>query len=173
MSSLNSNLYEFGEFRLDPQSRILRRAGTVVPLTPKAFDVLFLLIQNAGRIVTKDELMKAVWPDSFVEESNLTQTIFMVRKALDETTDRRYILTVQGQGYRFLVPVTASTRVTGRRSKCLQPFPTQEASAEVQLNSHGRTARHWRAVAIATAAVACVLIVGVCHLAMAFAAQPC
>jgi len=58
--------------------------------------------------VTKDELMKAVWPDSFVEESNLTQTIFMVRKALDETSDRRYILTIQGQGYRFLVPVTES-----------------------------------------------------------------
>src|SRR5579872_1406197 len=106
MSSLTSTLYEFDEFRLDPQNRVLRRSGKAVPLTPKAFDVLLLLIQNAGRIATKDELMKAVWPDSFVEESNLTQTIFMVRKALDETADRRYILTVQGQGYRFLIPVT-------------------------------------------------------------------
>ena len=105
MSSLTSNLYEFGEFHLDAQSRVLRRGGTAVALTPKAFDVLLLLIQNAGRIVTKDELMKGVWAESFVEESNLTQTIFMVRKALDETADRRYILTVQGQGYRFLVPV--------------------------------------------------------------------
>ncbi len=86
-----------------------------MPLTPKAFDVLLLLVQNAGRIVTKDELMKAVWPDSFVEESNLTQTIFMVRKALDETADRRYILTVQGQGYRFLVPVTETADSKGRR----------------------------------------------------------
>lgn len=67
-----------------------------------------MLVQNAGRIVSKDELMRAVWPDSFVEESNLTQTIFMVRKALDETSDRRYILTLQGQGYRFLLPVTES-----------------------------------------------------------------
>jgi len=108
MSSLTSNLYKFGEFSLDPQSRVLRRGGTTVPLTPKGFDLLLLLIQNTGRIVTKDELMKAVWRDSFVEESNLTQTIFMVRKALDETVDRRFILTVQGQGYRFLVPVTES-----------------------------------------------------------------
>ncbi len=87
MSNLASKLYEFGEFRLDPQSRVLRRAGTPVPLTPKAFDVLLQLVQNGGRVVTKDELMKAVWPDSFVEESNLTQTIFMVRKALEETID--------------------------------------------------------------------------------------
>jgi TolB-like protein/DNA-binding winged helix-turn-helix (wHTH) protein/Tfp pilus assembly protein PilF len=77
-----------------------------VALTPKALEVLLLLVRNAGRIVTKDELMQTVWPDSFVEESNLTQTIFMVRKALDETSDRRYILTIQGQGYRFLAPVT-------------------------------------------------------------------
>ncbi len=113
MSSLTSNLYEFDEFRLDAQSRVLRRGGgTTVPLTPKAFEVLLLLIQNAGRIVTKDELMKAVWTDSFVEESNLTQTIFMVRKALEETADRRYILTVQGQGYRFLVPVTEADRTS-------------------------------------------------------------
>ncbi len=105
MSSLTSKLYEFGEFRLDAQSRVLRRAGTPVSLTPKAFDVLLQLVQNGGRVVTKDELMKAVWPDSFVEESNLTQTIFMVRKALEETSDQRYILNVQGKGYRFLVPV--------------------------------------------------------------------
>ncbi|MGA7078527.1 MAG: winged helix-turn-helix domain-containing protein [Terriglobales bacterium] len=89
MSSVNSSLYEFGDFSLDAQSRLLRRGGETVSLTRKAFDVLCVLVQNAGRIVTKDELMKAVWPDSFVEESNLTQTVFMVRKALDETADRR------------------------------------------------------------------------------------
>ena len=92
MSSLTTNLYEFDEFRLDTQNRVLRRGGTTVPITPKAFDVLLLLIQNAGRIVTKDELMEAVWPNSFVEESNLTQTIFMVRKALDETVAARNLL---------------------------------------------------------------------------------
>jgi len=108
MPRLTNHLYRFGEFSLDAQGRVLKRAGTTTPLTPKAFDTLLVLVQNAGRIVSKDELMRAVWPDSFVEESNLTQTIFMVRKALDETSDRRYILTLQGQGYRFLLPVTES-----------------------------------------------------------------
>jgi TolB-like protein/DNA-binding winged helix-turn-helix (wHTH) protein/Tfp pilus assembly protein PilF len=157
MSSLTSNLYEFDEFRLDAQSRVLRRGGTTVPLTPKAFDVLLLLIQNAGRIVTKDELMKAVWPDSFVEESNLTQTIFMVRKALDETADRRYILTVQGQGYRFLVPVTEAEK---NAPEIEAPVAVADARSvpEVRLDLRGRSARHWRAVVIASAAVALVLI---------------
>ena len=157
MSSLTSSLYEFDEFRLYPQNRVLRRGGAAVSLTPKAFDVLLLLIQNAGRIVTKDELMKAVWPDSFVEESNLTQTIFMVRKALDETADRRYILTVQGQGYRFLVPVREADRNE----------PDIEASVaisdaisvpEAQVNSRGPSARHSKAAVIGFAAVALVLI---------------
>src|SRR5271165_4562623 len=157
MSSLTSNLYEFDEFRLDAQSRVLRRGGTAVPLTPKAFDVLLLLIQNAGRIVTKDELMKAVWPDSFVEESNLTQTIFMVRKALDETADRRYILTVQGQGYRFLVPVIEGDR-NGPAIEAPVGVPDAISFTETQLDSRGGGARHWRAAVIATA-VALVLVV--------------
>jgi TolB-like protein/DNA-binding winged helix-turn-helix (wHTH) protein len=155
MSSLTSNLYEFDEFRLDAQNRVLRRGGTAVPLTRKAFDVLLLLIQNAGRIVTKDELMGAVWPDSFVEESNLTQTIFMVRKALDETADRRYILTVQGQGYRFLVPVTEGDR-TGPEIGAPAVVPDAISVPEAQLISHGR--RHWRATVLASAALALVLI---------------
>src|SRR5579862_486107 len=134
MSSLTSNLYEFGEFRLDAQSRVLRRGGTAVSLTPKAFDVLLLLVQNAGRIVTKDELMKAVWRDSFVEESNLTQTIFMVRKALDETSDRRYILNVQGQGYRFVLPITETTN-HGPPEEVPMPSHKAESVQEIQLQS--------------------------------------
>jgi TolB-like protein/DNA-binding winged helix-turn-helix (wHTH) protein/Tfp pilus assembly protein PilF len=162
MSSLTSNLYEFDEFRLDPQNRVLRRAGTAVPLTPKAFDVLLLLIQNAGRIATKDELMNAVWPDSFVEESNLTQTIFMVRKALDETADRRYILTVQGQGYRFLAPVTETACGAEIESPGIErrvPPPSAGSAPEIQLHSHPRRARDWRSLVIASAALVLVLIV--------------
>src|SRR6202050_701564 len=154
MSSLTSNL---DEFRRDAQSRVLKRGGTTVSLTPKAFDVLLFLIQNAGRIVTKDELMKAVWPDSFVEESNLTQTIFMVRKALDETADRRYILTVQGQGYRFLVPVTEAER-NAPEIEARVAVADARSVPEIQLDSHGRGARHWRTVVIASATVALVLI---------------
>src|SRR5271168_4983018 len=127
MSSLTNHLYRFGEFSLDAQSRVLKRAGAIVPMTPKALDALLLLIQNAGRIVTKDELMKAVWPSSFVEESNLTQTIFMVRKALDETSDQRYILNVQGQGYRFLVPVTEAAD-SSPETEALRMTPTADNS---------------------------------------------
>ncbi len=148
MSSLISNLYEFGEFRLDTQSRILWRAGTVVPLTPKAFDVLVLLIQNAGRIVTKDELMKVVWPDCFVAESNLTQTVFMVRKALDETSDRRYIINAQGQGYRFLVPVRA-TSDPGPEIEV--PANSTQAGSVAELQSNPRVRESWRLVVVAAA----------------------
>ena len=113
MSSLTNNLYEFADFTLDPQGRVLRRAGATVPLTPKAFDVLLLLITNAGQVVTKEELMQAVWADSFVEESNLTQTIFVLRKALGQARDQGYIVTAPGRGYCFVaevkpIPKTAS-----------------------------------------------------------------
>ena len=98
MPSLTNELYEFGEFRVDPHARLLSRREEVVALTPKAFDLLLLLIRHSGEVISKDELMKAVWPDSFVEESNLTQTVFMLRKALGETPGQRYILTIQGRG---------------------------------------------------------------------------
>ncbi len=160
MSSLTTNLYEFDEFRLDPQNRVLRRGGTTLPITPKAFDVLLLLIQNAGRIVTKDELIKAVWPNSFVEESNLTQTIFMVRKALDETAGRRYILTVQGQGYRFLVPVTetANCGAVTEAPEIDGLVLTPSVGSDPEIQSHPRPALHWRLAFIASGVVALVVV---------------
>jgi len=105
MPSVVSRFYEFGEFSLDAQNRVLRRGKDPVPITPKGFDLLLLLIQQTGQVITKDELMRAVWPDSFVEESNLTQTVFMLRKTLRETQEQRYILTIQGRGYRFVPDV--------------------------------------------------------------------
>jgi TolB-like protein/DNA-binding winged helix-turn-helix (wHTH) protein/Tfp pilus assembly protein PilF len=162
MSSVNINLYAFADFSLDPQNRVLRRSGTTVPLTSKTFDLLLVLVQNAGRVVTKEELMEAVWPDSFVEESNLTQTVFMVRKALDETADRRYILTVQGQGYRFLVPVKEATlegpkgEPSGKER--LVP-PSSAVSAQGVPMPPPAQAKSWRPLVIASAAVALVLIV--------------
>jgi TolB-like protein/DNA-binding winged helix-turn-helix (wHTH) protein/Tfp pilus assembly protein PilF len=106
MSGLVNNLYEFDEFRLDVQRRALLRRQDLVALTPKAFDTLVVLVQNGGQLMTKDELMKAVWPDTFVEESNLTQTVFLLRKALEEAGGcQRYIVTIPGQGYRFVANV--------------------------------------------------------------------
>jgi TolB-like protein/DNA-binding winged helix-turn-helix (wHTH) protein/Tfp pilus assembly protein PilF len=168
MPSLTNNLYRFGEFSLDAQARVLRRGSEPVALTPKAFDVLLLLIQSAGKTVSKDELMQAVWPGSFVEESNLTQTIFMVRKALDETTDRRYILTVQSKGYQFLVPVIeapvteAASVKSGDRSKKELPVVPSVAreGREIQSQTHVRSLHGWRSAVIALAAVALILIAG-------------
>ncbi len=106
MPSVINGIWEFGQFRLNAQSRHLRRGPELVPLTPKAFEVLLALIEKSGEVIPKDELMRAVWPDSFVEESNLTQTVFMLRKALGENRDQPYILTVPGRGYRFVATVT-------------------------------------------------------------------
>ena len=95
-------LYEFGPFRVDPEKEILLRRGDPIPLTPKTFQILLVLVRHSKEVVTKDDLMKAVWPDTFVEEANLSRNIFMLRKALGESPqDHRYILTVPGRGYRL------------------------------------------------------------------------
>ena len=100
------HFYEFGEYRVDPEERILFRGDDPVPLPPKAFETLLILVQNSGHLVTKDDLMKTVWPDTFVEESNLSQYIFVLRKALGESAqDARSIVTVPGRGYRFVEKV--------------------------------------------------------------------
>src|SRR5579862_6570766 len=100
-------LYRFGRFSLDSRKRMLSRADLPVPLTPKAFDVLLFLAQNPNRLVTKEELLKAVWGDAFVEEGNLTQYISHLRKALgDNPEDSRLIVTIARKGYQFTADVT-------------------------------------------------------------------
>jgi eukaryotic-like serine/threonine-protein kinase len=95
-------LYEFGPFRVDTEKELLLRDDEAIPLAPKAFQVLLVLIRSNNELVTKDELLKAVWPDTFVEETNLSRNIFLLRKALGESPqDHQYILTVPGRGYRF------------------------------------------------------------------------
>src|SRR5580704_14413698 len=105
MPSSNS-VYRFGEYELRVRARALFRQGVGVPLPSKTFEVLLYLVANSGRVVTKDELLKGVWPDSFVEESNLTQHVFRLRKALQPQPDSPpCIVTVPGQGYQFSVVV--------------------------------------------------------------------
>ena len=102
--------WEFEGFTVMKDRRLLIAGGTPVPLTSKAFDTLVVLIENGDRVVTKDELLRSVWPDVQVEEGNLTQQIFLLRKALGETAQRpRYIVTVPGHGYRFTAPVEATS----------------------------------------------------------------
>src|SRR5262249_4331295 len=100
-------LYEFEGFRLNPAERLLTHHGAPVPLAPKAFEMLVVLVSNSGRLLTKDELMRAVWADAVVEENNLDKTISALRKALGENgAERKLIETVRGHGYRFNAAVT-------------------------------------------------------------------
>jgi DNA-binding winged helix-turn-helix (wHTH) protein/TolB-like protein/Tfp pilus assembly protein PilF len=104
------HFYEFGPFCLEPAERLLLQADRPVPLTPKAFELLVFLVQNSGRLVTKDQIMKAVWPESFVEEANLTVWISVLRKALgDREGGSHYIETVPKKGYRFTAEVKEAT----------------------------------------------------------------
>ncbi|HET9713102.1 MAG TPA: tetratricopeptide repeat protein [Pyrinomonadaceae bacterium] len=98
--------YEFGPYRLDLNKRVLMRVGETILLAPKALEILIVLVLRAGELVEKDELLRAVWPDTFVEESNLSQNIFTLRRALgDERVGARYIETVARRGYRFIARV--------------------------------------------------------------------
>src|SRR5205085_10218456 len=94
-------VFGFGEFRLMPEERALTRAGIAVPLAPKVFDALVVLTRRPGHLVTKQDLLDALWPDTFVEEATLARTISSLRKALAEDSDLKYIETVSKKGYRF------------------------------------------------------------------------
>lgn len=106
MQQQPKHFYDFSDFRIDPEERVLLHDGKVVPLTPKVFDTLLSLVEHRTQVVSKDELMKFVWPHSYVEEGNLTQNISMLRKLLGESADApQYIETVPRRGYRFVAPV--------------------------------------------------------------------
>ena len=96
-------LYEFGPFRLDAAERLLSRDSEAVPLSPKAFDLLLALVERQGRLLEKNELMKLVWPDTFVEEANLSYTISLIRKASAKAPSRSNL------SRRFLSMATASS----------------------------------------------------------------
>jgi Tol biopolymer transport system component/DNA-binding winged helix-turn-helix (wHTH) protein len=107
MDDLEKHFYDFGPFRLDPSERLLLRGYDVVPLTPKAFEMLLVLVESNGHVLTKDELMKRVWPDTIVEEANLSHNIYRLREALAEGRDGdKYIETLPRRGYRFVAKVT-------------------------------------------------------------------
>jgi DNA-binding winged helix-turn-helix (wHTH) protein len=106
MHQNSKRLFEFGAFRLDPLERLLLRGSDLVPLTPKAFELLLALVERHGHLVEKSQLMKLVWPDSFVEETNLSHHISILRSILGEKTKADlFIETVPRRGYRFVAPV--------------------------------------------------------------------
>src|SRR5271163_198856 len=101
-------IFKFGEFQVDALARTLRREEETVTLNRRAFDVLLYLVQNPGRVLTRDELLKNVWPDTFVDENSLAQSISALRRALEEKPgDNSYVVTLPGRGYQFVSPVQA------------------------------------------------------------------
>jgi len=113
--SLERNVsYEFGPFRLDTGERLLFRDGNVVPITPRLFDILLVLIENRGHILEKETVLKAVWQDTIVEEGNLTRNVSTIRKALgDSPNEPQYIQTIPWRGYRFVADVHEVPNQTG------------------------------------------------------------
>ena len=133
MSRQAKHLLEFGPFRMDLEERVLIRDQETIPLSPKAFETLLVLVQHSERVVLKDDLMKTLWPDTFVEESNLSQHIFQLRKALGEKAhDPQYIVTVPGRGYRFAQKVVEFLHANGElvvQSSSIQTVTVEETES--------------------------------------------
>jgi Tol biopolymer transport system component/DNA-binding winged helix-turn-helix (wHTH) protein len=123
--------YRFGPFVLDPASRLLLREEKPVPITTKVFETLVVLVENRGRVMTKDELLLRLWPDTTVEEANLAQNVSTLRRALeDNPKDHRYIATIPGRGYSFVAVVTEISK----QQNMAEPSANEEPSAD-QLTS--------------------------------------
>jgi DNA-binding winged helix-turn-helix (wHTH) protein/TolB-like protein len=136
MGKQAKHFYEFGPFRLDVAERLLLRDGELIPLTPKVFDTLLLLIENRGQALERQELLRKLWPDAFVDEGNLSQNISILRKALGDNTDGyRYIETLPKRGYRFVAEV-----------------------AELEIGGAPKTRRRMLAAAILAAVMAAVVL---------------
>src|SRR5678816_2947642 len=111
MSSLAGHIHRFNDFAIDIEQKVLLRGGKAIPLAPKVFETLLVLIENHGRIVLKEELMKRLWPDTFVEEANLTFNIQQLRKSLgDNARSPIFIQTIARRGYRFIAAVEPLSR---------------------------------------------------------------
>jgi TolB-like protein/Tfp pilus assembly protein PilF len=135
--------YEFEDFRMEVSKRLLFRQGQPVRLTPRVFDTLLVLVKRKGEIISKDDLMRAVWPDTAVEENNLNQNISTLRRALGENRgENRYILTVPGQGYRFIPPVEVSgeTQLAAERvTIAVLPFANLSSDPDSEFFADGIT----------------------------------
>jgi TolB-like protein/DNA-binding winged helix-turn-helix (wHTH) protein/Tfp pilus assembly protein PilF len=133
MSDTSMRIYEFGPFRVDALKRILMRDGTQVRLPAKAFEILLILLEERGRLVEKDELMRRVWTDSVVEESNLTVNMSALRKSLTESPgEHRYVVTVPGRGYQFVADVRQPEIEANPPTTALR-VETNRAHAETQM----------------------------------------
>jgi Tol biopolymer transport system component len=151
MSTPQRQCYEFGAFRLDAQERLLLRNGQTIALTPKAFDLLLALVERRGRLVGKEELFQTVWPDTIVEESNLSHNIAIIRKALgDGENGQKFIETVPKRGYRFV----AGVRELGAEGVEVTEVAARDTEEEASLTSQARHHRKGALLALAALVIA-------------------
>ena len=160
MNAPPAPVYEFGDFHLDAAKRLLWREGVPVPLTPRVFETLLYMLEHHDTVLDKERLMEAVWPDSIVEENNLTQNISTLRRVFGETPDsHRFIVTVPGRGYRFVADVRLREVDAGPEPRripqtAIEPAETEtERVASVSQPDHSATSRRFRPILLTTAAV--------------------
>ena len=153
----SARVYEFGDFRLDAGKRLLWRADAQVPLTPRVFETLLYLVEHHDTVLDKERLMEAVWPDSIVEENNLTQNISTLRRVFGETPgSHHYIVTVPGRGYRFVADVKMRDAETGPQSREIPEaaiVPARNETEQVASVAQPSHRRGFRPIPLATAAV--------------------
>ena len=160
MNAPPGHVYEFGDFHLDAAKRLLWRDGVPVPVTPRVFDTLLYMVEHHDAVLDKERLMEAVWPDSIVEENNLTQNISTLRRVFGETPgSHHYIVTVPGRGYRFVADVRLREAHEGPEPQRIQepaiePAATEtERVASVSQPGHPVASRSFRPILLASAAV--------------------
>jgi DNA-binding winged helix-turn-helix (wHTH) protein/Tol biopolymer transport system component len=165
LKGASGTTWEFEGFKVMKDRRLLIAGGTPVPLTSKAFDTLVVLIENSDRIVTKDELLGSVWPDVEVEEGNLTQQIFLLRKALGDTAQRpRFIVTVPGHGYRFTARLNAPSEDFAAPPASSTGAAPRPAAHSIALDRDRPGAPIWRRpVAVVAAALLLVSVLAVMY----------
>jgi len=156
MAQAAKHLYEFGPFRMDPSEGLLLRDDQPIPLAPKAFEALLLLVESSGHLIEKEVLMQKLWPDSFVEEANLSKYIFTLRQALSDGEDgQKYIETVPKRGYRFVASVQKLA------AESVEQAPAEMLSCEGEEAKTVTSTTRWRIALVSAvlAATAMVLLV--------------
>ena len=155
------HIYEFGPFRLDSAKRLLWHNNETVHLTSKCFDILLALVESNGDVISKDELMKQIWPDSIVEEGNLTYNISVLRKTLGERADEhRYIVTVPTRGYQFVASAIEVSPLSTKEVALAPPDFTDRDKGEAQGRQVNDIGRHTLVFGVLALAVAAVIGVG-------------
>ena len=174
MTQKNGLVYAFGPFELNPAEQQLRRNGEMVQLTPKVLAVLETLVENAGHLVGREELIRAVWPDTFVEDANVSRCVFVLRKALGEGHGMNgYIETVPKSGYRFIATVTVSTPAPPLAAPAIATVPDDAVPSELQKSNGAKSGRLSAHLQIALAAgVALASLSGFAVATWRFASAP-